>query len=228
MNNRYETENARRRNRERSQQDYERLEAEAEERNRGTDRLDWDTRYESGADDLQDSFTRREQSDHNGYGRYRPQPFRLGRRLDLHYERPQYSLAGGGNDSYFQAGGTSTGSSYRGEALFSPGSLYRRDGESGFGRDDERGSFAGRGPKGYRRSDARIQEDVCEALLQHPEIDASDIEVKAENGEVILTGTVSERPFKRMAEFVAEGCAGVQDVRNEIRIKRDNSSWSKT
>jgi hypothetical protein len=36
------------------------------------------------------------------------------------------------------------------------------------------GQFAGRGPKGYRRSDDRIQEDVCEALSQHSGLDASE------------------------------------------------------
>ena len=86
------------------------------------------------------------------------------------------------------------------------------------------GQFSGRGPKGYRRSDDRIQEDVCEALSQHPGLDAGDIEVKVQNGEVTLSGTVSDRHDKRMAEDCAERCSGVQDVRNEIRVKRESGS----
>jgi len=93
-----------------------------------------------------------------------------------------------------------------------------------FDRFSQGGQFAGRGPKGYRRSDERIQEDVCEALSRHPGLDAGDIEVKVHNGEVTLSGTVSDRHDKRMAEDCVEHCSGVQDVRNEIRVKRESGS----
>jgi hypothetical protein len=82
----------------------------------------------------------------------------------------------------------------------------------------QRGPHAGKGPKGYQRSDEWIQEDVSENLAHDSELDASEIEVKVHNGVVILTGTVSERQFKRMAEDLAERCYGVKDVRNEIRM----------
>lgn len=87
-----------------------------------------------------------------------------------------------------------------------------------------RGPFTGKGPKGYQRSDERIAEDINEALTQHPGIDASEIEVKVENGQVTLGGTVSERHYKRMAEDVADRCPGVRDVCNEIRIQREQSA----
>lgn len=90
---------------------------------------------------------------------------------------------------------------------------------------NERGQFTGKGPKGYRRSDERIQEDVNEALARHPHLDASEIEVKVQNGEVRLAGTVSERYCKRMAEDIAENCAGVQDVRNELRVQHSDSDF---
>jgi osmotically-inducible protein OsmY len=61
-------------------------------------------------------------------------------------------------------------------------------------------------------------------MAQDSELDASDIEVKVHNGIVTLTGTVSERQFKRMAEDIAEGCSGVNDVRNEIRAGRDSET----
>ena len=48
-----------------------------------------------------------------------------------------------------------------------------------FGHGQE-SNFSGRGPKGYRRSDERIAEEVSEALARHPDIDASDIEVRVE------------------------------------------------
>jgi osmotically-inducible protein OsmY len=79
-------------------------------------------------------------------------------------------------------------------------------------------SFAGRGPKGYRRSDTRIAEDVSEALTRDPEVDASDIDVHVQDGEVTLTGTVSDRRTKRRAEDDAAACSGVRDVHNRLTI----------
>jgi len=86
------------------------------------------------------------------------------------------------------------------------------------------GQFTGYGPKGYRRSDERINEDVCEALSQDPDLDASSIEVKVQSGQVTLSGSVEERDDKRLAEDLAEQVSGVQDVRNEIRVQRRESS----
>lgn len=83
---------------------------------------------------------------------------------------------------------------------------------------DRRSAFVGRGPKGYRRSDARIAEDVNEALTRDPHIDATDVEVLVEGGEVTLSGQVDGRGQKRHAERVAERVEGVVDVHNRIRI----------
>lgn len=88
--------------------------------------------------------------------------------------------------------------------------------------ESPRGQFAGKGPKGYKRSDDRIEEDVNEALTHDSQLDASEIEVKVQNGVVTLSGTVYERRFKRMAEDIAEQCSGVQDVRNEIQVRRES------
>jgi osmotically-inducible protein OsmY len=77
-------------------------------------------------------------------------------------------------------------------------------------------SHQGKGPKGYQRSDSRIQEEVSDALMADHYIDASDVEVAVKDGIVTLSGKVSERRMKRMAEDCAEGIRGVKDVRNEI------------
>jgi len=61
-------------------------------------------------------------------------------------------------------------------------------------------------------------------MAQDSELDPSEIDVKVHNGIVTLSGTVSERQFKRMAEDIAEQCSGVKDVRNEIRTARDSES----
>ncbi|HET6576938.1 MAG TPA: BON domain-containing protein [Gemmatimonadales bacterium] len=87
-----------------------------------------------------------------------------------------------------------------------------------------RGQFAGRGPKGYKRGDDRIREDVNEELTRNPDIDATDIEVKVENGEVTLTGTVDQRRTKRLAEDLAERCSGVREVHNQLRVNRGQAA----
>jgi osmotically-inducible protein OsmY len=85
------------------------------------------------------------------------------------------------------------------------------------------GSFSGRGPKNYKRSDERIVEDVCERLTENGELDASDITVQVQNAEVTLTGTVEDRYFKRLAEDIVESVSGVKDIHNQIRINRKSS-----
>ena len=88
---------------------------------------------------------------------------------------------------------------------------------------ESRGRHFGRGPKGYSRSDERLTEDLNERLTQHPDIDASEIEVNVRNGEVTLTGTVDDRQTKRMIEDLAEEVSGVREVHNQIRVQRGDS-----
>src|SRR5688572_22552325 len=85
-----------------------------------------------------------------------------------------------------------------------------------------RGGHAGKGPKNWKRNDAKIREDVCDTLEWRPDVDASDIEVKVEDGEVTLEGTVRDRHEKRMAEEAAEGVRGVTDVHNRLTIRKDD------
>ena len=88
------------------------------------------------------------------------------------------------------------------------------------------GPFSGRGPKGYQRSNERIREDVCERLTEHGYIDASNMEVRVDNGEVWLTGMVDSRQTKRRAEDVVDGVPGVKDVHNELRVRNQSGSQS--
>jgi hypothetical protein len=79
------------------------------------------------------------------------------------------------------------------------------------------GAHRGRGPKGYRRSDARIQEDVCDRLTEDPGLDASGIEVTVAEGEVTLSGTVDGRAARHRAEDLAAAVSGVRQVLNHLR-----------
>ena len=86
------------------------------------------------------------------------------------------------------------------------------------GRQRAGGSFAGLGPRGYRRSDERIREDVCERMCDSAELDASDIEIVVVGGEVTLTGSVHDRDEKRLAEDLSENVSGVREVHNQLRV----------
>ena len=82
------------------------------------------------------------------------------------------------------------------------------------------GPHAGRGPRNYRRPDARIHEEVCERLTADPWLDARDIEVEVAESRVILRGGVPERAMKHRAEDLADAIFGVADVDNQIRVQR--------
>ncbi len=105
--------------------------------------------------------------------------------------------------------------SYRGGNQF--GQSYNGIGQSGQ-------KSQGKGPKGYRRSDERIREDVCETLSQHHLIDASDVEVNITEGVITLSGTVESRQMKRMIEDCIETVSGVKDVKNEIKVEPSSAS----
>lgn len=81
-----------------------------------------------------------------------------------------------------------------------------------------RDSYSGRGPKGYRRSDERIREDVCDRLADDPRVDASDITVEVKDAEITLSGTVTDREQKRRAEDCVESASGVRNVINNLRV----------
>lgn len=85
-----------------------------------------------------------------------------------------------------------------------------------------------RGPKGYRRSDERIREDVSDRLAAQDELDPSDIEVTVSNGEVTLTGTVQGRHEKFLAEEIADDVSGVNEVHNQLRVRREDIGTAAT
>lgn len=85
-------------------------------------------------------------------------------------------------------------------------------------------SHRGKGPKGYQRSDDRVREQANDALEDEHGVDASDIEVQVQNGEVTLTGTVSDRQQKRRAEECVEHLRGVRDVHNQLRVQQGTRS----
>lgn len=80
----------------------------------------------------------------------------------------------------------------------------------------------GRGPRGYQRSDARIEEDVHDHLTHDRYVDATDISVTVKDREVTLDGTVHSRRAKRRAEDCCEEVVGVEHVQNNLRVARQD------
>jgi len=138
----------------------------------------------------------------------------LGHPQQRHWDRGQNF---GSNENLFGTGSRGFGTTWGSSAGYSGGQGSYSGGMGNYG---EQGQYSGRGPKGYQRNDERIREDVCERLTHHPDIDASGIEVKVQNGEVVLSGNVDKRHLKRMAEDVAEGVSGVREVKNELRVEQ--------
>ena len=132
------------------------------------------------------------------------------------YGQGGWDRSGGAMGSGYMSGGYGEGRGYGGrpESGFGPGFS-----ESAYSAAQRR-SHAGRGPKGYQRSDDRIREDVCETFTRDDELDASDIEIRVEKGEITLTGTVESREAKRLAEDLAERCSGVKEIHNQLRVAR--------
>lgn len=83
----------------------------------------------------------------------------------------------------------------------------------------------GKGPKGYKRSPERIQEEACELLARDWYLDATDIEVSVEDNCLVLKGEVHSRKDKRHAEALVENISGIDDVINQIKIKKNVEGW---
>jgi hypothetical protein len=83
----------------------------------------------------------------------------------------------------------------------------------------EGGRYFGRGPRGYRRSDERIREEINDRLAYDPDLDPTEVEVRVANGIVTLAGVVEDRGAKRLAEDIAETVLGVDDVNNELKVR---------
>jgi hypothetical protein len=139
------------------------------------------------------------------------------------YGRGAYGTTGYGSGSYGNLGqGTSPFGSSSGYGGYGAWGRERDSGrqgrETGGDWTQSTGPHSGRGPRNYQRSDERIKEDLCERLTQHSYLDPSEIEVRVQNGEITLEGSVSDRWAKRTAEDLAEGISGVREVHNQLRV----------
>jgi hypothetical protein len=86
-------------------------------------------------------------------------------------------------------------------------------------------NFAGRGPKGYVRSDERIREEVCEKLTAHSEINPRGMQVTVSEGLVTLEGVVESRQQKRSIEDLVDEVVGIKDIHNHLTIDKHVEGW---
>jgi osmotically-inducible protein OsmY len=94
----------------------------------------------------------------------------------------------------------------------------------GEGRQPERrkpgGSFTGQSPQFHRRSDDKIREEIWELLTNNADLDASEVELHVESGEVTLTGTVDSRDARWLTEDLVTSVSGVREVNNRLKVAR--------
>jgi hypothetical protein len=91
-------------------------------------------------------------------------------------------------------------------------------GQRGMSAGTGGGHRFGKAPKGYKRSDERIRDDVCDCIMRRGDIDASEVEVSVRDGEVVLTGFVYSRADKRAIEDLIDDVMGVLDIQNQLRV----------
>lgn len=106
---------------------------------------------------------------------------------------------------------------FRGRAGDEPSFLPRRERAETQRRPNQ---FRGVGPRGYKRPDSRIFEDVNDRLTDAPDLDASGISVTVEKAEVTMDGFVADRRDKYRAEDCVESVSGVRHVQNNLRTKQ--------
>lgn len=191
---------------------------------------DWDSgwqRAESSryGQSRQDSM--RGQGSYQGYGGYRGESQGYGgdtgRQAGEGYGRSS-GYGNPDNDRYSDDGG------YRGTSFVSPADTQQSHagtgrGGMGYGRTGYSSmGYRGVGPKNYTRSDERLTEDLCERLTQDPDIDASELDVKVVQGTATLQGSVPQRWMKHRAEDLADGCSGVRNVDNRIKVQSGSGS----
>ena len=78
---------------------------------------------------------------------------------------------------------------------------------------------AGPGPKGWRRSDEHIHDELCRLLTDDEWIDASDLEVVVHERTVTLLGSVPDRAQRARAVDLADSVRGVVEVISRVRVR---------
>lgn len=84
------------------------------------------------------------------------------------------------------------------------------------------GPYSGLGPV-YNDVGEPTGQEVASRLTQHGQVDASNIEIIIDDGEVLLEGTVDSEETKRLAQEALESIDGVKSVQNSLQVQADRS-----
>lgn len=80
--------------------------------------------------------------------------------------------------------------------------------------------MAPRGPKGWVRDDERILDEICERLAREG-VDASEVHIRVQGGEVRIEGALATRAERRAMVDVAERTLGVVRVDADVLVRED-------
>ncbi|MGN6476827.1 MAG: BON domain-containing protein [Flavipsychrobacter sp.] len=188
--------------------------------------------YNPGASDWQNSSYRNTYPEDRswGSGSYRSDMNYMRGSMDQKWDRNMNSGNYYGNPGSQLNTGRYSSSGYDGGAggtnRYAGSNMGTNQSAGSWGSDTWDQQHRGKGPKGYKRSDERITEEINDRLSDDGSLDASDIEVKVANGEVTLSGTVMDRNSKRRAEDLVEAISGVNNVENRLRVGQSQNTGS--
>lgn len=171
--------------------------------------------YERGYGDAGRKHQGREQDWRPTYG---PQQSHAGHAHHPDHQRHEHRGGGEFEDKAREAGEMMRRAGQRIAGWFS-GDAATHDDRQRY--EDFRG-HRGVGPRGYKRSDERISDEVHQHLTDDPWLDASEISCSVSGGEVTLSGTVDNREAKHRAERSVEDLSGVTHVQNNLRVRAGN------
>lgn len=77
-----------------------------------------------------------------------------------------------------------------------------------------------RGPRSIKRSDDSIESEIYDKLRHNRDLDASEIEVEVNRGNVVLKGYIDTKYERNLAEEIVESIYGVRDIMNQLQFKQ--------
>ena len=133
----------------------------------------------------------------------------------------RYGVVEGHGGVFGTSGGGTFGAGFQVESRAgSPRSDWRNEIDENVGFAPAGGPHRGKGPRGYRRADDRILDDLHHRLERDGELDARDIEMEIRSGEATLRGSVETMEMRWRAERIAQSINGIAHVTNDLRVRR--------
>lgn len=69
-------------------------------------------------------------------------------------------------------------------------------------------------------AEMKLYEEILEKIMDTPEVNASEVEIKVDQTRVLLSGSVDTRKMKELIADIAKHTSGVNQVINDIVVKR--------